>query len=180
MSHELRTPLVGILGFADIEIGKLAKVFMEESNTINDLKSKIALIFAPKVNCEGFESELNQVMQCLSDAPFMDDFETLKNLSKLARDEFGIGGAFGILGFVPTVNTTVFGRQETNLYEVEVSMGKKIKIFQTYYIHISGDFKNFFLDEVNRHEMQYIFKIGFGYNYYMLTSAPSKITVIGW
>ncbi|MFZ9659678.1 MAG: glutamate--tRNA ligase [Arcobacteraceae bacterium] len=67
-----------ILGFADIEIGKLAKVFMEESNTINDLKSKIALIFAPKVNCEGFESELNQVMQCLSDAPFMDDFETLK------------------------------------------------------------------------------------------------------
>ncbi len=67
-----------ILGFADIEIGKLAKVFMEESNTINDLKTKISLIFGEKNDCDGFLNELNLIKNCLTDAPFMDDFEELK------------------------------------------------------------------------------------------------------
>lgn len=67
-----------ILGFADIEIGKLAKIFMEESNTINDLKSKISLIFEAKTHLDGFETELGLIKECLSTSPFIDEFEDLK------------------------------------------------------------------------------------------------------
>lgn len=67
-----------ILGYADEDLGALAKVFMEESNTINDLKFKINLIFGEKSSLDGFENELNLVNDCLSHAPFMDNFEGLK------------------------------------------------------------------------------------------------------
>ena len=67
-----------ILGFADEDIGKLAKVFMEESNTTNDLKSKISLIFSAKDPLEGFENELQLITSCLISAPFYDQFEDFK------------------------------------------------------------------------------------------------------
>jgi len=78
-----------ILGFADDEIGKLAKVFMEESNTINDLKNKIAPIFAPKESLDGFTEELELIKKCIEDAPFFDKFEELK---KYVSEKTGLKG----------------------------------------------------------------------------------------
>ena len=67
-----------LLGFADSDIGKLAKVYLEEADTLNELKSKIEPIFTPKTSCEGFEDEMNQIKKCLKDAPYIDSFNDLE------------------------------------------------------------------------------------------------------
>lgn len=67
-----------ILGFADSDIGKLGKIFLEEVSTIKEIKEKIALIFSSKTTCEGFEEEFIKVKECLQKAPFFDNFEELK------------------------------------------------------------------------------------------------------
>jgi glutamyl-tRNA synthetase len=72
---ELR--LSKILGFADADIGKLGKLFLEEACTIKEIQSKLDLIFAQKDLCEGFEEETKMIMMCLKKAPFMNDFDAL-------------------------------------------------------------------------------------------------------
>ncbi|MDD2887509.1 MAG: glutamate--tRNA ligase [Aliarcobacter sp.] len=67
-----------ILGFADTDIGKLGKLFLEETSTIKEIKEKIDLIFAPKTFCNGFEKEFIQLKESLAKAPFFNDFEELK------------------------------------------------------------------------------------------------------
>lgn len=67
-----------ILGFADADIGKLGKLFLEEENTIKGLKSKINLIFSPKTTCKGFEEEFISLKLCIKDAPYFDDFNDLE------------------------------------------------------------------------------------------------------
>lgn len=67
-----------ILGFADSDIGKLGKLFLNDSSTIKEIKSKIALIFAPKSTCEGFEEEFVELKLCIQDAPFFNNLEDLK------------------------------------------------------------------------------------------------------
>ncbi|MGB5793641.1 glutamate--tRNA ligase [Poseidonibacter sp.] len=66
-----------ILGFADSDIGKLAKIYLEEANTINDIKSKLEAVFASKTVCEGFENEFLTLKECLVKAPYFDDFNEL-------------------------------------------------------------------------------------------------------
>ncbi|HHD75416.1 MAG TPA: glutamate--tRNA ligase, partial [Campylobacterales bacterium] len=65
-------------GFADADIGKLAKLYLDESATINELEAKIRPIFSPK----DFSTELGDEMKLLSnlifDAPA---FQTLEELT---------------------------------------------------------------------------------------------------
>lgn len=67
-----------ILGFADTDIGKLGKIFLEEVSTIKEMKGKIDLIFSLKTTYKGFEEEFTKVKECLQKAPFFDNFEELK------------------------------------------------------------------------------------------------------
>ena len=67
-----------ILGFADDDIGKLAKLFLNDSFTIKELKEKIDLVFAPKSTCEGFEDEFVELKLAINDAPFIDSFSEFK------------------------------------------------------------------------------------------------------
>lgn len=67
-----------ILGFADESIGKLAKLYLEESSTIKEIKEKLSLIFAEKVSLEGFEKEFNLLKDTLKNAPYFEDYEELK------------------------------------------------------------------------------------------------------
>jgi glutamyl-tRNA synthetase len=67
-----------ILGFADTDIGKLGKVFLEEVSTIKEIKEKISSIFALKTNCKSFVEEFIKVKECMQKAPFFNDFEELK------------------------------------------------------------------------------------------------------
>ena len=72
---ELR--LSKILGFADTDIGELAKLYLEESSTIKELKTKINLIFSKKESLAGFEEELDKLRLCLKSAPYFDDINQL-------------------------------------------------------------------------------------------------------
>ena len=67
-----------ILGFADTDIGKLGKIFLEEVSTIKEMKEKIDLIFSLKTTYKDFEEEFTKVKECLQKAPFFDNFEELK------------------------------------------------------------------------------------------------------
>jgi len=68
-----------IFGFADEDIGKLAKIYLKEVSTTKELESKIRPIFSPK-NCDG---ELGEQVRILEDivqnAPHIDEFEEFKS-----------------------------------------------------------------------------------------------------
>ncbi|MCT7595508.1 glutamate--tRNA ligase [Aliarcobacter butzleri] len=68
-----------ILGFADNDIGKLGKLFLEEASTIKEIKEKIEPIFATKTTLEGFENEFKAIKECLQKAGYFDNYEDLKN-----------------------------------------------------------------------------------------------------
>lgn len=68
-----------ILGFADSDIGKLGKLFLEEASTVKEIKEKIEPIFAQKTTLEGFENEFKSIKECLQKASYFDNYEDLKN-----------------------------------------------------------------------------------------------------
>ncbi|MDN5099442.1 glutamate--tRNA ligase [Aliarcobacter butzleri] len=68
-----------VLGFADSDIGKLGKLFLEEASTIKEIKEKIEPIFATKTTLEGFENEFKAIKECLQKAAYFDNYEDLKN-----------------------------------------------------------------------------------------------------
>ncbi len=73
---ELR--LSKILGYADKDIGKLAKIYIEECDTINEIKERLTTLFGEKNTLKGFENEFKIIKSCLQQAPFIDDLEDLK------------------------------------------------------------------------------------------------------
>jgi len=80
-----------ILGFADSDIGKLGKLYLDEVSTIKELKEKINTIFSSKSTYTEFEEESNKIKSCLLTAPFYDDYDDLqKYIAKetALKDEF--------------------------------------------------------------------------------------------
>lgn len=79
-----------LLGFADADIGKLGKLFLNEASTLNEIKENLNLIFSKKELCKGYEQESEIIIQCLKNAPFMENFDELKayllNETKLKED----------------------------------------------------------------------------------------------
>jgi glutamyl-tRNA synthetase len=68
-----------LFGFADADIGKLAKIYLEEASTIKELTAKIKPIFAPK----DFEGEWGAQMQSMEEiiqcAPMINNFDEFKS-----------------------------------------------------------------------------------------------------
>ena len=79
--------LSGLFGFADADIGKLAKLYLKEVSTTNELEARVRPIFKPK----SFEGEWGEQMivikNIISDAPY---FETFNELTKHIMDKSGI------------------------------------------------------------------------------------------
>jgi len=67
-----------IISYADEDIGKLAKLYLDECSTTKEIKAKIDMIFSSKDTLKGFEEEFKTINECLSNAPFMNNFEDLK------------------------------------------------------------------------------------------------------
>lgn len=67
-----------LLGFADTDIGKLAKVYLEEVSTLKEIKIKIDAIFSQKTSYKESEEEFIKVKKCLQKAPFFDKFDEFK------------------------------------------------------------------------------------------------------
>ncbi len=67
-----------LFGFADEEIGKLAKLYLEECSTTNELETKIHTIFREKdfdIECG---EEMKIIADLIADAPAFDEFDKFK------------------------------------------------------------------------------------------------------
>jgi len=67
------------VGFADEEIGELAKIYLEEASTTKELKSKIEPIFAPKIIPQEFEEQSSILLGAIKSAPYFDEYDDFKN-----------------------------------------------------------------------------------------------------
>lgn len=67
-----------LFGFADENIGKLAKLYLEEASTINELESKIEPIFAPKDFQGEWGAQMQTMEEIIQGAPMIDDFDDFK------------------------------------------------------------------------------------------------------
>lgn len=67
------------VGFADAEIGELARVYLEEANTTKELRSKIQAIFAPKIIPEEFTESAKIMAETIKKAPYFEEYEDFKN-----------------------------------------------------------------------------------------------------
>ena len=67
------------VGFADEEIGALAKIYLEEADTTKELKSKIEPIFAKKIIPEAFSKQTTLIKDTIIKAPYFDRYDDFKN-----------------------------------------------------------------------------------------------------
>jgi len=68
------------VGFADEEIGELARVYLEESiATTKELRSKIEPIFASKTIPQGFKAQVELMTISIKNAPYFEEYKDFKN-----------------------------------------------------------------------------------------------------
>jgi len=67
------------VGFADEEIGQLAKVFLEEAGTLKELRAKIGAVFGPKSVPDEHKEGFAVLRELTLKAPHFDDYESYKN-----------------------------------------------------------------------------------------------------
>ncbi|EQB40301.1 glutamyl-tRNA synthetase [Sulfurimonas hongkongensis] len=73
------TELSRYVGFADANIGELAKIYLEEASTTKELKSKITPIFAPKEMPEEFKESAKIITKTIKDAPYFEEYDEFKS-----------------------------------------------------------------------------------------------------
>ena len=73
------TELSRYVGFADKDIGQLAKVYIDEVSTTKELREKISAIFAEKKMPEEFEEAAATMKEVLLKAPFFEEFNDFKS-----------------------------------------------------------------------------------------------------
>ncbi len=66
------------VGFADSDIGELAKIYLDDASTLQELREKIAPIFAPKVIPEEFAEQAAQMREAIKAAPHFEVFDDFK------------------------------------------------------------------------------------------------------
>lgn len=72
--------LSGLFGFADEDIGRLAKVYLEkEAGTINELEAKIRPIFKPKDFSAEWGEQMKQISDVIFDAPMINTYEAFES-----------------------------------------------------------------------------------------------------
>jgi len=67
------------VGFADAEIGELARIYLEEVGTTKELKNKIASIFAPRNIPDDLKEQTALVAKTIKNAPHFDEYDDFKN-----------------------------------------------------------------------------------------------------
>jgi len=67
-----------LFGFADVEIGKLAKLYLEECSTTNELKEKILPIFSPKEFSGEWKEQMTIISNIIANAPYFKTFDELE------------------------------------------------------------------------------------------------------
>ncbi len=87
---ELR--LSKILGFADTDIGKLAKLFLTEVSTIKEIKMNIEKVFSSKTIYDENQETFDKLKNCIKKAPYFERLDSLQDyISKeinLSKDKY--------------------------------------------------------------------------------------------
>ena len=73
------TELSRYVGFADAEIGELAKIYLDEVSTTRELKEKIAPIFEERVVPASLQKEIAIIKEAIVKAPYFDEYIDFKN-----------------------------------------------------------------------------------------------------
>jgi glutamyl-tRNA synthetase len=68
-----------LFGFADADIGKLAKLYLQEVSTTNELENKIKPIFAPKDFSGEWGEEMRMMEKLIWELPMIDSFDEFQN-----------------------------------------------------------------------------------------------------
>ncbi len=68
-----------VFGFADAEIGKLAKLYLEEAATLNELETKIKAIFSAKDFDGEWEEQMRVLQKIIADAPMIATFDEFES-----------------------------------------------------------------------------------------------------
>ncbi len=66
------------VGFADEEIGELARLYLENVSTTKELKSKIEPIFQRRVVPETLKEQIEKLTQVIKKAPYFESYEDFK------------------------------------------------------------------------------------------------------
>jgi len=100
MMDELR--LSKILGYADKDIGILGKIYLQECDTIKEIKKRIDDIFTSKTQLIGLEKEFDILKECLQNAPFIDDLDDLEKYiitkTALTKDQIIVPLRYALTG----------------------------------------------------------------------------------
>lgn len=83
------TELSRYVGFADADIGRLAKVYLAEATTTKELKSKIEPIFAVKIIPEEFVESAKLLSKTIKNVPY---FEQYSDFEKYIMQDSGLEG----------------------------------------------------------------------------------------
>jgi len=67
------------VGFADVEIGELARIYLEEAGTTKELKSKIAPIFSERIIPQEFSEQIQLMRETIKNAPYFEEYDDFKN-----------------------------------------------------------------------------------------------------
>lgn len=66
------------VGFADEEIGELAKIYLTEASTTKELRSKIEPVFSQKNIPDDIKEEVDLVVKTIKTAPYFDEYSDFK------------------------------------------------------------------------------------------------------
>lgn len=67
------------VGFADQDIGKLAKIYLEEASTTKELREKVGAFFAEKDIPREYAESAERMKEVLKEAPFFEEFNDFKS-----------------------------------------------------------------------------------------------------
>jgi glutamyl-tRNA synthetase len=77
------------VGFADEEIGNLAKLFLEEIGTLKELREKVSAVFSPKSVPKEYMEAFERLRELTRKAPHFDDYAAYENY---LREHSGLEG----------------------------------------------------------------------------------------
>ncbi|MDH4943924.1 glutamate--tRNA ligase family protein [Sulfurimonas sp. C5] len=66
------------VGFADSEIGELARLYVDEVETTRGLKTKIAPIFSERNIPEAYQEQCDIIKSCVQQAPYFEEYDAFK------------------------------------------------------------------------------------------------------
>ena len=67
------------VGFADTEIGELARIYLDEVTTTKELKKRIAPIFSNRDISKDIEKQTDSIRGVIKKAPYFEEYEDFKN-----------------------------------------------------------------------------------------------------